>query len=1070
VWRDDLPQATVQALAQTTDGYLWLGTWNGLVRFDGHDFRVVAPPSAPGLTGAAILTLAADPKGGLWVGTLRAGLFHLEGDEVRSWGRGEGLASEQVQRLLVDRAGALWIGAPGGVQRLREGKLETFREEAGFGRETVYALAEAPDGTIWAGSAGLRAFRGGRWERVCVGKPGEYRPVTRIVATADGVVWAGGYEGVSRLEPGGDRAVPAAGAPFSSSVLALAVDSAGSLWVGTEGDGLARYRDGRWETLRSNQVGRTTDMVVSLVEDREKNLWVGTRGGLVRLKEGSFRAFGVEQGLEGEFVRTVWEDGSGRIWAAADGGGLHLLEGDRVVPVGAKYGIPSTRIRSIGGDTEGGIWIGTGDVGVARIHGGRTTSYGKADGLVDPRVRTILGTPDGAVWVGTTQGLACFRDGRFQPQDDFTRAAGGVNALLFTRGGALVAGSATRGVLLTKGGATKAVTEADGLPSNVVFALYEDRDEDGAIWIGTALGLSLWRGGKVTTWRSPEAFAGDQVFSIREDAAGFLWFSNNLGVYRIPRARLLAAAADPGAPLHRLAFGLADGLPSRQCNGTSEPAVAQARDGRLWYPTARGLAVVDPRRLVRNATPPPVVLQRVLVDGAEAAAERGAVLPPGSRNLEIDFAALSLSTPERVVYRTRLAGLDDAWRESDRRYVEYTTLPPGRYTFEVTAQNGDGAWAAEPTRLEVRVEASLAERPAFWAALFVLVAVATSAGYRWRVRSLAAAKEAAEAASRAKSAFLANMSHEIRTPLNAVLGFSQLLLGDRSLTARQRGQLETISRSGEHLLRLLNDVLEMSKIEASRAAVSAAETDLRRLLQDLEAMFRIRAESKEIAFSLEQAPGLPRAVVTDEAKLRQILVNLVGNAVKFTAAGGVVLRARSEAGEAGAVRLVFDVEDTGPGMTEEEVRGLFRPFEQARSGREAGEGTGLGLAISQSFARLLGGEVSVRSAPGAGSVFTLVLPAAAAAGREGAHETARDAPDGLAAAGAAPERAAELQAIAALPAEHREALRAAVVGADLERIEALAERIEEADPAAGRLVRELVDGFEYDRLLALLRA
>ncbi len=279
VWRDELPQATVQALAQTSDGYLWLGTWNGLVRFDGYEFKVFAPPSAKALVSAAILSLAPDPGGGLWVGTLRAGLLHVSGDSVKLWGPREGLVSEQATSLLVDRTGTLWIGSPRGVQRIRQGgRLETFGAEAGFGSDTVYNLAEAPDGTIWAGSSGLRAFRAGRWERVQVGDPGEYRPVTRLAATPDGTLWVGTNSGLARLARGADRAVPVPEVPVTSPVLALRCDSAGSLWIGTEGEGLLRWRGGRFDVLRSRAVGSTTDMVVSLAEDREKNLWVGTRG------------------------------------------------------------------------------------------------------------------------------------------------------------------------------------------------------------------------------------------------------------------------------------------------------------------------------------------------------------------------------------------------------------------------------------------------------------------------------------------------------------------------------------------------------------------------------------------------------------------------------------------------------------------------------------------------------------------------------------------------------------------------------------------------------------------------
>jgi diguanylate cyclase (GGDEF)-like protein len=734
VYREQLPQASVLALLQSAEGYLWLGTYEGLVRFDGLEFQVRDRQSFPSMRTNVAQCLAEDGSGGIWFGSNRGGVARLKDGRLELLGRESGLPSDSVSSLLLDRTGALWIGTDRGVARWKEGRLEAFGADHGFAEGAVLALAESPDGTIWAGGPGLLAFREGRWREIEVPR-GVVLPLTALSAEPDGSLWLGSISGVTRMDRDGSRSWRIGDGIAGGWVRCVLRDRAGTVWIGTEGHGLFRIAGDRLEAFSPVVEEKATDFVLALLEDREGSLWLGTRGGLIRMREGAFAPLGAEQGLVGELARTVFQDSRGRIWIGTDGGGLHLVEGGRGVPMNERFRIGSRRVRTIGEDDGGALWVGTSGAGVFRVRNGRTERIGLREGLADEDVRMIVRTRDGTMWVGTRTGLAAFRDGRALPDSELSRRAGGANVLMESRDGSLWVGTATRGLLVSKDGAVASFTAAGGLAGDAVFALHEDAEGD--VWVGTADGLSRFRGGVVETFLAPEAFARDQVFSILEDGAGGLWTSNNKGVFRFPTASLRKADAASRGPFGRRSFGVADGMPSRQCNGTTQPAALRARDGRLWYPTANGVAIVDPRLLRSSAPPPPVVLQRVAVDGAPVSIGERVVLAPGARRLEIEFAAPLLAGAAGLSYRHRLVGFDDRWSVTRRRFEDFTALPPGRYVFEVAAVADAGLRSPSATRLEIRVRPRFTQTSAFRILVVLVALLFAYALHRLRVRRMA---------------------------------------------------------------------------------------------------------------------------------------------------------------------------------------------------------------------------------------------------------------------------------------------------------------------------------------------
>jgi signal transduction histidine kinase/ligand-binding sensor domain-containing protein/DNA-binding response OmpR family regulator len=986
--KDGLPRNHVNTMLQTQDGFLWLGTPEGLARFDGIQFTTPLP-----LQGMNALCLHESRDGRLWIGTNGAGFYSYENGQLAkvSWKKNIPASDllSFVRTIIEDHEGAMWIGTEAGAIRYRNGIAQWIVSG------DIRALAEGPQHEIWIGTNGEGLLRWQQGTLAPVAGPHGSRYIRALLSDGQNL-WVGSQDGLQLLQNG--RFTPEKnGGLDQTPINVLHQDSHGYLWIGTEQAGLRRLGPAGDVTSFQYSAGLASDSVASLLEDREGTLWIGTNAGLNQLRDLFFQTISAPEGLSGGFVRAVMEDHAGDMWISTQSGGLNRLHNGKFSVYGTRQGFSSNMVRALYEDRDGSLWVGTEGWGLNHLQkNGKVTVYTSAQGLVNDMVRAIVRDREGNLWIGTSGGLSRFRDGKFASFGIADGLAGPIIVQIAQGRDGVLWFATNHGVSRLQNGKLSNFTKELGMPAAVVRSVFEDKD--GVLWIGThASGLFRVQSGKFTVY--PRSLGLPmEITALTEDNNNNLWAGTSQGVLRIRKKELSDLADGRTHFLNPISFGVPDGLRADECSMSVQPNIWKASDGRIWVATGNGVSVVDPQHVHSTRSISPIIEQILLDRDDVALSSAEIVLPPSRGELEFHYTATTFSAPEDLRFQYRLEGFDSNWIDAGRRRTAfYTNLPPGSYRFRVQVR-GSRDVGQEVATVALRLEPHFYQTRWFYISLLLSLAGLVAGIVRLRTlqvharsqalarlvdertaeltaakQSAEAAQRAAEEASRAKSEFLANMSHEIRTPLNGILGMTDMALATE-ITNEQRELLSMAKISGDSLLGVINDILDYSKIEAGKATFDCVPFNLAEVAGEIMKGMAITAHKKGLELAFDMAPDMPLELFGDPLRLRQVLLNLIGYAIKFTDRGEVVLTVEMEDHDDQGVNFHFAVRDTGIGISPDKQQQIFQAFEQADTSttRQFG-GTGLGLAISARLVILLGGRIWVDSAPGIGSTFHFTM-------------------------------------------------------------------------------------------------
>lgn len=1015
-WSTDngLPTNSLLSICQSRNGYIWIGSYEGLIRFDGDKFKVFNQFNTKELKSNNIRNITEARDGTIWMTTQGSGLVSYRNGKFNTYGIDKGL-SNLYRALHCDSKGRIWGASPDkGWFYFEDGEFHFLEHEITLKDIEVSSIYEDKQNGVWFGTPGhgLFYYKEGKFTiyNTSNGLPGNW--VNSVLIDSRGILWVGTKGGIYYFN--GKKFVKK-GNSEQGTINDILEDVYRNIWFSsTKGLYRLNQNSGVIEHLDADR-GLKHNFVHDLLFDFEGDLWMANyKGGLSQLKDGKFTNYTAMGGLHGKVVNAICETDSGKYLVAFDNGNLSLIDDGNILPYKTNSQLSGKRIRHILKDSKGNLWFSTYSGLLKAKPNGIEKWFNRETGFPGTQIRVAYEDSMGRIWVGTrNNGLIRINTDKSYTKIDVSNGLGAnlVMSIEEIADGKMLIGTSEgrRGLsVVDEEEVVSHYSISDGLVSDIIFNTYTD--SSGVTWIAANGGLCVLRNGKIESFTENEGLLDNAPFDILEDSNGYLWLPCSKGVMRAHRNEFLNYSKGKQSNLLCVLFDNHDGMNQSECNPTTKSL--SSSDGTFLFPTIDGIAQIDPKYIPVNNYYPPVIVEEVVTDKETIIDLIN--LSIGSKNKRVTFyyTALSFYEPEKVIFRYQLEGFEDNWVDAgNKRNVSYTNLTPGTYNFKVIASNNDGVWNNLGTSVKFTVEPKFHETVLFVFLVILIVLSIAFSIYVLRVRQLKLKQQELERmiqkrtseilikndqlrkqnfeienqakllekqrkelqlSNASKDKIFSIIAHDLRGPLGNFRTILDIILNDpesHESTDRQE-MLLMLSQNANSTYELLENLLNWSVSQQGLIQYTPEDFTVLPVINDIFSIVMPIAVKKEITMLSKVNESV--SIRADLNMTRLIFRNLISNAIKFTGDNGVITVLARVKGS----KVEFGIKDNGIGMSEEVVGDLFNQLKNTlRIGTNSEKGSGLGLILCKEFIEKNNGELWVESIPGKGSTFFFTLPA-----------------------------------------------------------------------------------------------